>query len=400
MQRVVPQLEAHIVGNPRDSLFYEPVKNFPADFDSATREALAAKYLDAIERKILPAYRKLVGFINDEYLPRCRTSDGFSGLPGGSEMYRYTVRTSTTTDLPPARIYDIGVAEVERILAEIKAVQSRIESVQEPALARYHGADELVRAYVELRDPVAAAMTKLFGRVARSEFEIRAIEAFRERSMSSSYTAPAPDGSRNGVFYLNAAGAKTARGAAVSRALYLHEAVPGHHLQMALQRENRELPPFRRMGWYTAFGEGWALYAERLGDEVGIYRNGHDRLDRLRFELLRAARLVVDVGLHERGWTRQQGMDYLVGTVGSSRESAEREVERYMAWPAQALGYKIGEIKILELRGKAEAALGAAFDIRAFHDEILRDGAMPLYILEAKMDEWIAQQRSARPRNP
>lgn len=398
MEKVVPQLQAHIVEDPRESLFYEPIRNFPADFDAATREALAAAYLAAIERKILPTYRKLVAFIRDEYLPRCRTTDGFAGLPGGSAMYRNEVRFSTTTDVAPARIYDIGVAEVERITSRITAVRAEIEASGEASPSRYHDADDLVRAYAALRDPVATAVKQLFGRFARSDFEIRAIEAYRERSMSSSYVAPAADGSRIGVFYLNAASAKSERGATVSRSLYLHEVVPGHHMQMSLQRENEELPSFRRAVWYTAYGEGWGLYAERLGDEAGLYRTGHERLDTLQWELLRAARLVVDVGLHEKGWTREQGIDYLVKTVGSPRASAELEVERYMAWPAQALGYKIGEIKLLELRKKAQAALGAAFDIRAFHDEMLRDGAMPLTILEAKMDEWVAQQKFARNR--
>ena len=393
MERVVPQLEAQVVDDPRASLFYEPVKNFPADFEAATRETLAVKYAEAIERKVIPTYRKLAAFIRDDYLPRCRLSDGLAELPGGREMYRHAVRLSTTTDLSPERIYDIGLAEVARIQAQMKVVQERIDAAQEPPPPRHRTAEDLVRGYTELRDPIAAAMSKFFGRFPRSDFEIRAIEAFRERSMPSGYVAPSPDGARNGVFYVNAASAKTEAGAAVSRSLYLHEVMPGHHLQLALQRENGMLPRFRRMASYTSFVEGWALYAERLGNEAGIYVTGHDRLGMLRAELLRAARLVVDVGLHEKGWTRQQGIDYLVGTVGSERASAEREVERYMAWPAQALGYKIGALKILELRQKAEAALGPPFDIRAFHDELLRDGAMPLFILEAKMDEWIAQQR-------
>ena len=392
MEKLVPQLESQIVDDPRASLFYEPVTNFPADFDAPTREALAAKYAEAIERRIVPAYRKLAAFIKDDYIPRCRLSDGFGALPGGSDMYRQAVRFSTTVALPPGRIHDIGVAEVARIRAQMKIVQARIDSTQEPPPPRHQTVDALIRGYRELRDPVATAASKLFGRFPRSDFEIRAIEPFRERSMPSSYMAPSPDGGRGGVFYVNAAGAKTGSGAAVSLSLFLHEVMPGHHLQKALQRENGELPRFRRMASYTAFDEGWAMYAEHLGAEAGIYRTDHDRLGMLRAELLRAARLVVDVGLHDKGWSRQQGIDYLAGTVGIGMERAEREVERYMAWPAQALGYKIGALKFLELRAKAQAALGPAFDIRAFHDEVLKDGAMPLHVLEAKLDEWIAQQ--------
>ena len=211
--------------------------------------------------------------------------------------------------------------------------------------------------------------------------------------MPSSYEAPSPDGSRIGVFYLNTWDTREGRTAHVSRSLLLHEPIPGHHLQMALQRENATLPDFIRFGWYTAYGEGWALYAESLGDELGVYANRRDRLDMLINEEFRAARLVVDVGIHDKAWTRQQAIDYLPGPRGN----AEREVERYMAWPGQALGYKIGQLKIRALRTKAQAALGPAFDVRAFHDELLGDGGLPLSILEAKMDRWIDAQKSRRP---
>jgi uncharacterized protein (DUF885 family) len=391
--RVVPQLDAQIVDDPRASLFYEPIKNFPPSFDEASRRMLEERYRKAIQEQIIPAYRRMRAFMQDEYLPRCRTSYGFADLPGGRAWYHHAVRWSTTTDLTPDQVYDLGLAEMTRIRAEIAALRAEIDASREPELQRYGSVDQLLAGYADFRVSVEAALPKLFGRFPRSGFEIRAIEIFRERSMPSSYEAPSPDGSRVGVFYLNASEARASRSASVSRSLFLHEAVPGHHFQMALQRENASLPDFRRFGWYTAFGEGWALYAESLGGELGVYPNRRDRLDMLYAEQFRAARLVVDVGLHDKGWTKQRAIDYL----GGSRENAEREVERYMAWPGQALGYKIGQLRIRGLRTRAQAALGPAFDVRAFHDELLGDGALPLSILEAKMDRWIDAQKSRRP---
>ena len=274
--------------------------------------------------------------MRDDYLPRCRASSGYADLPGGRAWYAHAVRTSTTTELTPRRIYDIGRAEVARIRAEIAALQAEITAAGDPELPQYGSPDALLAAYASIRVSVEARLPTLFGRLPRSGFEIRAIEGFRERSMPSSYMAPSLDGSRAGVFYLNVADARDGRTAQVSRSLFLHEAVPGHHLQLTLQRENTSLPDFSRFGWYTAFGEGWALYAESLGDELGVFANRRDRLDMLYGEEFRAARLVVDVGLHELGWPKQRAIDYMPGP----RENATREVERYMAWPGQALGYK------------------------------------------------------------
>jgi uncharacterized protein (DUF885 family) len=389
MLKVVPQLDAQIVEDPRTSMFWEPVKNLPTHFDDATRRVLTEKYLDAIQHRIVPAYRRLRTFIQDEYLPRCRTSYGLRDLPGGRDMYASAIRVSTTTTLTPGEIYDLGLQEVQRIQGEIDRLRAEIDPSRDAPLTRYRDVGELLKGYADLRTAVEAALPRLFGRFPRAGYEVRPIEAYRERSMPSAYDAASLDGSRPGVFYLNAAGVRGGAGVPVYPSLFLHEAVPGHHFQITLQRENQDLPGFRRFAWYNAFGEGWALYAEALGDDLGVYENRRDRLNMLQAERFRAARLVVDVGLHERGWTRQQAIDYL----GGSRDDAEREAERYMAWPGQALGYKIGQLKILAVRRKAEAALGASFDIRAFHDELLRDGAMPLFILEAKMDRWIAAQR-------
>jgi len=390
--KLIPQLDAHIVDDVTVSMFYEPIRRFPDGFDEATRQALTARYAAAIEHKIVPAYRRLRAYVHDEYLPRCRESAGLRELPGGRAMYLFAVRSATTTDLTPDEIYAMGDAEVQRLDAEIARVRAEIQSTGAPAPPRYGSIPELVAAYGELRTTVEAALPRLFGRLPLAGYEIRPIEAYRERSMPSSYQAAAVDGSRPGVFYLNVFEIRGGRTAQVFPALFLHEAVPGHHLQIALQREARLLPGFRRFGGYVAFIEGWALYAEGLGHELGAYATPHARLSALLSERFRAQRLVVDVGLHDRGWTRQQAIDYL----GGRSDNAEREVDRYMVWPGQALGYKIGQLKILAIRRKAEAVLGAAFDVRAFHDEVLRDGAMPLSILEAKMERWIAARNAAR----
>ena len=389
MLRVVPQLQAQIVTDPRTSAFYDPIRAFPAGVDEDTRRRLTQAYEDAIAHKIVPAYTRLLAFVRDEYLPRCRTSVGFADMPGGRAMYASAVRASTTTSLTPDEIYDVGVAEVARIKAEIDRVRAQAATAPGPPPIRYRSVTELLGGYADFRISVESALPKLFGHLPRAGFEIRAIEPFRERSMPSSYEPASVDGSRAGVFYLNAADLRDKGEAYVRRSLFLHEAVPGHHFQVSLQRENRDLPPFRRFAWYVAFGEGWALYAESLGVELGVYDTARARLEMLHGELFRAARLVVDVGLHERGWTRQRAVEHL----GGPSDDAEREVVRYMAWPAQALGYKIGQLAIRKLRDEAERALGPAFDIRAFHDELLKDGAMPLHILEAKMRRWMARQR-------
>ena len=388
MLKVVPQLDEQIVDDPRRSAFYEPIRNFPETVDPARRVALEAKYVEAIAEKIVPAYRRLRIFMQEEYLPQCRKTVGLRDIPGGAEMYRHAVRRATTTDLTPDAIYTLGRQEVTRLDGEIDRLRKEIDAAREPAPVRYRTIDELLAGYGSVQSAVDAALPTLFGRLPKARFEIRRVEAFRERTMPSSYEAASYDGKRPAVFYLNAFELET-RGAPVSPSLFLHEAVPGHHLQIALQRENRELPFFRRAGSYVAFVEGWALYGESLGVDLGVYRTRHHRLEMLFGDLFRAKRLVVDVGLHAKGWTRAQAIEYL----GGRRTNAEREAERYMVWPGQALGYKIGQLKILEIRKKAEAALGAGFDVRAFHHELLRDGAMPLSILEAKMDRWIGTFR-------
>jgi uncharacterized protein (DUF885 family) len=397
MERTLPQLEAMLISDVRQSVFYQPILKIPSGFRETDRARLTTAYAQAIERRILPAYRKLHAFIKEEYLPRCRTSVAHSDLPGGSAWYSYLVKFHTTTDLKPDEIFEIGLKEVERIRGEIEALKEKTGFRGDSAgFARqlsanasgYSTKEELIKAYEGLRDKVTPQLGRLFGVIPQAPYEIRAIEEFRERSAPSQYWSPAPDGSRPGIFYVNAAGVQE-RPRRPSEPLFLHEAVPGHHLQISLQRENPALPRFRRFGRYTAFSEGWALYAEGLGHEVGLYTDPSQYFARLNSELFRAVRLVVDVGLHHKGWTREQALKFMTQNTGASEAGALLEIDRYIALPAQALAYKIGELKITQIRAKAEKALGASFDIRAFHDKLLKDGAMPLDLLEAKMDSWI-----------
>ena len=398
MERTLPQLEAMHMPDVRQSVFYQPILRIPSGFSEAERARLATAYAQAIERRIIPAYRKLHAFIKEEYLPACKATVALSDLPGGSAWYSYLVKFHTTTNLKPDEIFEIGLKEVERIKEAIDALKEKtgfrggagafVRRLSATA-SGYSTKEELIRAYEGLRAKVTPQLDRLFGVVPQAPYEIRPIEEFRERSAPSQYWSPSPDGSRPGIFYVNAAGVRE-RPRQPSEPLFLHEAVPGHHLQISLQRQNPALPKLRRFGRYTAFSEGWALYAEGLGHELGLYTDPRQHLGRLNSELFRAVRLVVDVGLHHKDWTRGQALKFMMQNTGASEAGAALEIDRYIALPGQALAYKIGQLKISQIRARAEKALGANFDIRAFHDELLKDGAMPLDLLEAKMDGWIA----------
>jgi uncharacterized protein (DUF885 family) len=400
MERTLPQLEAMLVKKAAESLFYQPIQRMPDRFDTADRDRLTRAYINAIENKILPTYRKLVAFIRDEYLSRSRDTIAWSDLPGGHAWYDYQVRSQTTTDLTPEQIFQLGLDEIARLKKEMELLKDRSgfhgtvdefsRHLSKAAPRPFTSRDSLVQGYQAIARTIVPHISRLFGRAPKAPFEIRAIEEFRERSAPSQYWSASPDGSRPGIFYVNASGInKVARRA--SEALFLHEAIPGHHFQISLQQEQKALPRFQRFGGYTAFIEGWALYAESLGAELGLYSEPDQGFSRLNSELFRAVRLVVDVGLHRKGWSREQAMKFMMETTLTGAAGAALEIDRYIANPAQALAYKIGQLKIAAIRAKAEKALGAKFDIRAFHDELLQDGALPLSILEAKMDRWIEQ---------
>lgn len=401
-ERVLPQLAAHVVARPEESLYWGPVGKLPADFAATDRERLAAAYRAAIETKIIPAYRRLHDFMRDEYLPNCRTSVGLDALPDGKAWYEYNVRSITTTDYTPAEIHEIGLREVERIHGEMRGVMAQVGfegSLDEffvflntdPQFV-WPSREALVQGYEDIKRRVDPELPRLFENLPKADYEVRAVEPFREKSAAGgSYQAASEDGSRPGIFYANAYDLK-ARPKWAMEALSLHEGNPGHHFQITLQREQKDLPKFRRFGGYTAYSEGWGLYAESLGRDLGLYVDPYQYFGRLEGELFRAIRLVVDTGLHSKGWTREQVLEYIDANSATSDARRIAETERYIAIPGQALAYKLGQLKISELRARAERELGAGFDVRKFHTAILADGPLPLDVLEAKIDRWIASQ--------
>lgn len=405
MERALGQLDALTPEDPTQSLFYKPVGAMPDSFTPADRERLTAAYTAMIHEQINPAYRKLADFVRDEYLPHCRDSAGLGALPGGDQWYAYNVRRITTTDLTPAQIHQIGLDEVERIHAEMHKVIAGLgfkgdlhaffKFLQTDKRFEFASEDALLAAYNGLRERVDAGVPKLFAVTPKAGFEIRPVEPFRAKSAAGgSYMSPSEDGSRPGIFYVNTYDLPT-RKTWDMEDLYLHEAIPGHHFQLAIQQELDGVPAFRRFGGVTAFIEGWALYTESLGEQLGVYQDPYSYFGYLQNELWRAIRLVVDTGLHSKGWTREQVIEYMLANSAESETQSVAEAERYMAIPGQALAYKIGQLRIKALRDKAAAALGDRFDIREFHTQVLKDGAVPLDILERKIDRWVADQKAA-----
>jgi uncharacterized protein (DUF885 family) len=402
MERVLPQLAAHVVDDPAASVFYGPIKGLPETFGSDDRARLTREYSAEIRDRLVPAFRRLHDFVRDEYLPKSRASVGLSALPDGREWYAYQVRTLTTTNLSPAQIHAIGQSEVARIQGEMQAVMratgwtgdlaSFMRHMQRDPAQHYATRDEMLDAYRATQARIDASTDRLFDLKPKANYEIRAVEPFRERSASAgSYTAAAPDGSRPGVFYLNTYDPQ-GRPRFETETLLVHEGSPGHHFQLSIARELDQLPRLRRFASYTAYAEGWGLYAETLGPDLGLYKDPYQRYGNLSSELWRAIRLVLDTGIHAQGWTLEQAADYARRNSSQSEESIRSEVERFAAIPGQGLAYKVGQMKITELRRRAETALGSRFDIRAFHRAVLEDGALPLDVLEAKIDRWIAAQ--------
>jgi uncharacterized protein (DUF885 family) len=402
MVKVVPQITAHIVDSAEESNFWMPITNMPEDFSDADRERLTAAYRDAIENKFIPAFERLNNFIGDEYIAASRQTVGLGDQPNGANWYAYMVKLRTTTDMTPDEIHQIGLDEVARIHGEMRGVMEEVgfegdlkdffDFANTDDQFFFDEGDELIQGYRDMSDHIEGLAKNLFDVSPKTGFEVRRIEAFREASASGgSYQSGTPDGSRPGVFYANAYNIK-ARPKWAMESLYLHEAIPGHHFQISLQRENEDLPRFRRFGGFTAYSEGWGLYAETLGKELGVYTDPYQYFGALNAELWRAIRLVVDTGLHAKGWTRQDVLDYMYANSAVAPARAISEAERFMAIPGQALAYKIGQLKIREIRNNAEQRLGDNFDVVAFHREILKDGPMPLSMLEAKLDRWVDSQ--------
>ena len=402
MEKVIPQVEAHVVEDVEDSLFYAPVKNMPEEFSGEDRARLTAAYEDTISNVIIPAYARLANFVGDEYLAASRETVGLYAQPNGESWYEYMVRIRTTTDMTPDEIHQVGLDEVRRIHGQMRDVMDEVgfdgdlkeffEFVNSDPQFFFDEPEQLIQGYRDMADHINTLAEDLFEVFPKTDFEVRRVEPFREKSASGgAYMAGTPDGSRPGVFYANAYDL-SARPKWAMESLYLHEAIPGHHFQIMLQRENEDLPRFRRFGGFTAFSEGWGLYAESLGKEIGVYTDPYQYFGGLNAELWRSIRLVVDTGIHAKGWTRQQVLDFMYENSAVAEARAVSEAERFMAIPGQALAYKVGQLKMRAIRDKAEARLGDKFDVKAFHTQVLKDGAMPLSMLEAKIDRWIDSQ--------
>lgn len=401
IRKVAPQMAAMTGGEVEDHLFFSPALNFPESFSEAEKEELTNTYRSMVTEKVIPAYEQMHDFMQNEYLQAGRETSGITGIPEGEEYYKHQIKLYTTTDMTAEEIHELGLAEVARISSEMEKVkeqvgyegdlQSFFDYVRtNKELMPFDTAEEVVANFNAIYDRMKPNIPKLFDMTPETGFEVRRTEAFREKSASAEYNPGSLDGTRPGIFYVPVPDA-TAYNIYSDESLFLHEAIPGHHYQISLTQENQDLPQFRKTLWYSGYGEGWALYSESLGEELGLYDDPYQYFGMLSAEMHRAIRLVVDTGLHSKGWTREQAIQYSLENEAESEASVISEIERYMANPGQALSYKIGQLKIIDLRKRAEAELGADFDIRQFHNEVLETGCVPLQLLENKIDGWITE---------
>jgi uncharacterized protein (DUF885 family) len=401
--KVVPQLRDIVAPTAEASIFWGPLAAMPADIPAAERARITSAYREALQREILPAYARLADFFERDYLPSARTTVGWSDLTDGAAWYRWRIRGSTTMDLPPEQIHEVGLAEVARIRGEMLRVKEQVKfggdldaffkHLEDDPQFYFSSEQDLLGAYLDAKRRIDALLPKLFSDFPKADYEVRPVEPFRAASAAgASYQAPSADGSRPGIFYINTFNLKAQPRFGVET-LSLHEAAPGHHFQIAIQQELTDLPRFRRFNNYVSYAEGWALYAESIGKELGLFTDPYQWYGRLSDEMLRAMRLVVDTGLHSKGWTREQSIRYMLENSSLAESDVTAEVERYIVWPGQALGYKLGQLHITELRARAQSQLGAKFDVREFHSQVLRDGAVPMGVLTAKIDRWIASRK-------
>ena len=405
LQGYADPIEVHIVDDPEKSLFYEPFRDIGDKLNAADRQRLQAEAKIAIRESIVPGYQAFLDFMRDEYVPSARGSVGASALPNGRDYYRYCVRKFTTLPLTPDEVHATGLAEVKRIREEMDGIRKRVKFDGDfPAFLEHLRTDpeyyaktkeELLKETAFVLKKMDGLLPELFHTLPRAPYGIREVpEYIAPQTTAAYYMVSAGDGSKAGFYYVNTYNLASRPLYAV-QALSLHEAVPGHHLQLALQQEMEGTPQFRKYSSFTAFIEGWALYSERLGLEVGFYTDPYDDFGRLTYEIWRACRLVVDTGIHYLGWTRQQAIEFMEQNSGLSKHNIRAEVDRYIAWPGQALGYKIGELKIRQLRQRAEAELNELFDIREFHHVVLRRGAIPLDLLEQEVEEYIERTKAS-----
>jgi uncharacterized protein (DUF885 family) len=397
--KLIPQFESMITSKVEDNLFYSTIKTIPATFSEADKKDLTVKYTAVINDKLVPRFKKMAQFLKEEYLPASRTTSGIGSLPFGKDLYATYVKQWTTTEMTPEEIHNLGLKEVARLKQEMEKVKTQVgfkgtikeffDEVRNKAeLKPFKKPEEVIANFESIYSRIKPNVDKLFSLQPKTKFEIRRTEAFREKSASAEYIQGTADGSRPGIFYVPIPDV-TSYNLYADEDLFLHEAIPGHHFQISLQQENQELPDFRKFNWFGAYGEGWALYTESLGKELGLYQDPYQYFGMLGSEMHRAIRLVVDTGMHSKGWTREQAIKYSLDNEAESEASIISEIERYMAIPGQATSYKIGQLKIIELRKKAEAKMGAKFDIKKFHEKVLESGVLPLALLEKKIEGWI-----------
>jgi uncharacterized protein (DUF885 family) len=397
--KVIPQFESMVTPNVEDNLFYTTIKSFPKDFTQEQKDNLTKEYTAVIKEKLEPQFKKMSAFLKNEYLPASRSTSGIGSLPNGAALYSAYVKQWTTTDKTPAEIHELGLKEVARIKAEMEKVKEQVgfkgtineffEHVRtKPELMSFKDPKEVITNFERIYAVIKPNVDKLFSLQPKCPFEIRRTEAFREKTASAEYNQGSADGSRPGVFYVPIPDVKTYN-CYGDEDLFLHEAIPGHHFQISLQQENKELPDFRKFNWFGAYGEGWALYTESLGKELGLYKDPYQYFGMLGNEMHRAVRLVVDTGIHSKGWTREQAVKYSLENEAESEAGIIAEIERYMAIPGQALSYKIGQMKILELRQKAQDKMKDKFDFKVFHQKVLGSGVVPLALLEKNINNWI-----------
>ncbi|WP_298487767.1 DUF885 family protein [uncultured Maribacter sp.] len=400
--KVIPQLKALTNKDVEKHLFYQPALNFPVNFTENQKSELTNAYKNMVSNKVIPAYEKLYTFISTTYLEAGRETSGIQGVPNGDAYYAHQIKKYTTTNMTAEEIHTLGLKEVARIRSEMEKIKAQVGYKGDlkdffnyvrnsKKLMPFKEPSEVIANFNTIHEKMKPQLEKLFDVKPKTPFEVRRTEAFREKSASAEYNPGSIDGTRPGIFYTPIPDA-TKYNTYSDESLFLHEAIPGHHYQISLTQESNILPKFRKTLWYSGYGEGWALYCESLGEELGLYTDPYQLFGMLGAEMHRAVRLVVDTGLHSKGWTREQAIEYSLENEAESKEGITSEIERYMANPGQALSYKIGQLKIQELRKKAKNAMGEKFSIKEFHNQILETGCVPLALLEDKINNWITQE--------
>lgn len=406
IEKVIPQLESMTSRRVKEHLFYSPINKLPASFSEKDKTRLTLAFIQKINERLVPAYKSVADYMKKDYMLAGRTTTGINDIPNGDAYYKHQIKLYTTTNMTADEIHQLGLSEVARILSEMEEIKTQVgfkgdiksffNHVRESKdMMPYSKPEEIIANFNAIHERMKPQIEKLFDVKPKTPFEVRQTEAFREKSASAEYNPGSLDGTRPGIFYTPIPNASTYN-VYSDESLFLHEAIPGHHYQISLTQESTELPEFRKTLWYSGYGEGWALYSESLGKELGLYTDPYQYFGMLGAEMHRAVRLVVDTGMHTKGWTREEAIAYCLDNEAESEAGIISEIERYMANPGQALSYKIGQLKIRELRAKAEAELGDKFDIRQFHNQVLKTGCVPLALLENKVTNWIATEKTVQ----